>query len=77
MSPDAQSILQQALSLPAEDQAEIADALNVAAAKSGRLPFDPSWLEETERRLARYDAGLSQPVPWEEVRAEVQRRIGQ
>ena len=77
MSPDVQSVLDQALLLPTDQQIALIDALTVATAKNGELPFDPSWIEEVERRLANYDSGLSKAIPWDEVRAEGLRRLGQ
>ena len=75
MTQAAKDVLQAALALPAEDQAELLDELIVARDVAlGNLPFDPAWLDEADRRLAEYDAGLAEMIPWEEVKRRARER---
>ncbi|MCE9606129.1 MAG: addiction module protein [Planctomycetia bacterium] len=74
MSPDVQSILQQALSLPPQEQWALIDALQTAAVESGGRPYDESWDEVVRQRSADFDAGQAQTYTWEEVQAELRRR---
>lgn len=39
-------------------------------------PLSDEWLAEIQRPSAEYDAGLVQPIPWEQVRADALRRAG-
>lgn len=47
---------------PAEDQEAIP-------------PLSEAWRREIDRRLAEYDAGLVQAIPWEEVKARLAARL--
>ena len=38
-------------------------------------PLSDEWIAEINRRSAEYDAGLVQPVPWEQIRADALRRL--
>jgi putative addiction module component (TIGR02574 family) len=71
MSPAAEQILQTALSLPAEEQLELIDAL-LAAQEEGR-PLDEAWMTEVRRRSAELDAGVVAPIPWSEVKKQLRR----
>jgi len=74
MSPDVESIFQQALALPPQDQWALIDALQTAAGESGQRPYDESWDEVIRQRSAEIDAGTAQTYTWEEVQAELRRR---
>lgn len=52
---EREELLNRILLMPAQDQADV----------------DASWLAEAERRLDAIDRGDDQPVPWEQVRAEL------
>jgi putative addiction module component (TIGR02574 family) len=38
--------------------------------------LSPEWTAEIQRRSAEFDAGLAQPIAWEEIRREALRRVG-
>jgi putative addiction module component (TIGR02574 family) len=65
-------LLEQALKLPAEERAALADSL----LRSLEPPMDPdidaAWRAEVARRVAELDAGAS-TIPWEQARAEILR----
>lgn len=69
------TLLQQALALPAADRENLVQALlpTLAASESGSL--HPEWETEIERRTAEYDAGLAQGTPWERVRDSARRKL--
>lgn len=52
-------IIEQALSLPPEDRAFVADAIDQSLADGGFASpeIEKAWAEEIERRLAAYDRG--------------------
>lgn len=74
MSPDFESIVQQALALPQQEQWHLIDVLQTAAGDNGRRPYDESWDEVVQRRSAEIDAGTAQTYSWDEVQAELRRR---
>ena len=73
MSHGVQHLLDAALALSDEEQLELVAALTAAVDERGLRPHDPAWLEEIDRRSAEYDAGLAQPIPWDEVRERARR----
>jgi putative addiction module component (TIGR02574 family) len=75
MTQAAKNVLRAALTLSAEDRAELLRELTAdQEIAPDDLPFDPAWLDEADRRLAEMDAGLSQGVPWEEVQRRARER---
>lgn len=68
MSPSAEKILQEALSLPEDAR------VDVAAALLESVDHDPpdegaeeAWSAEAKRRLEEVRSGAVKPVPWEEA----------
>lgn len=63
-------LLEQALKLPAEERAALADSL----LRSLEGPVDPeidaAWRAEIARRVAALDAGAP-TIPWDEARARI------
>lgn len=75
MSPNVQSILQQAMSLPHEERLELLEALDAVTAAEAPFTLDQAWIEELDRRWAAYESGESKVYTWEEVKAEARRRL--
>jgi len=75
MSPNVQSILQQAMSLPPDERLELLEALDAATAAESPFTLDQAWIDELDRRWAAYESGESKVYTWEEVRAEARRRL--
>jgi putative addiction module component (TIGR02574 family) len=73
MSPKANEVLEQALSLDEADRATVAGAL----IESLEGPADPgaeeAWSEEILRRVEALEAGSVKTVPWSEVRERLFR----
>ena len=70
MSQTTQALESAALLLPPEERARLAERLLAS------LDVDPgieaAWAVEVEKRLADWDAGLVEAVPWDEVRRQMQ-----
>jgi len=67
-------LIEEALSLPVEERALIADSL----LRSLNMPdtsIDAQWLEEARRRLQELRSGKVKPVPGDEVFAKVLKRL--
>lgn len=70
MSATADQLFLQALSLPAEDRADLTDRLVASAAEAIAPEIERAHLAEVRRRIARVDAGEVQLIPGEQVLAE-------
>jgi putative addiction module component (TIGR02574 family) len=69
-----QRLIEEALSLPVEERALIADSLM----RSLNLPStstDAEWTEVAKRRLAELRSGKVKPIPGDKVVAEVLKRL--
>ena len=67
-------LIEEALSLPVEERALIADSL----LRSLNMPdtsIDAQWLEVAKRRLQELRSGKVKPVPGDEVFAKVLKRL--
>jgi putative addiction module component (TIGR02574 family) len=69
-------IAKEALALPSEARAELADRLveSLDAADAGRL--DELWANEAKRRLYEVHEGKVTPIPGDEALARVRRSVG-
>ncbi|HXH92615.1 MAG TPA: addiction module protein [Thermoanaerobaculia bacterium] len=80
MTERAQAVLREAMSLPADERADVAAEL--LASLDDDAPEDPAavqaaWTKEIERRARRVLAGESSGQPWDDVRDRVARRLKQ
>jgi putative addiction module component (TIGR02574 family) len=76
VSQVADSLLEQALTLPAQDRAMLASGL-LASLDADQLDedeVDQLWSAETERRAAGLDSGDADVVTWEQVLQRVDER---
>lgn len=73
---DFDSLLAGASQLPVDERLQLIDALWSTVPDDSALPLSDEWMAEIRRRSAEYEAGLSQAVPWEQVRAQALRRVG-
>jgi putative addiction module component (TIGR02574 family) len=73
---DYDSLLSDASQLPIDERIELIEALWDTVPSACMPPLSDEWRAEIHRRSAEYDAGNSQPIPWEQVRADARRRAG-
>ena len=69
-------LIEEALSLPVEERALIADSL----LKSLNMPdttIDAKWVELARRRLQELRSGKVKPIPGDEVFSEILRRFNE
>jgi len=76
MSPNAATILQEALNLPRKDRAEVLERLLATFQKPPDPELDKLWAQEAEDRLEAYERGGLGAVPAEEVFARIERQRG-
>lgn len=78
MTPRTRELLSEALTLPAEERADVAAEL--LASLDEQLPDDETvaetaWAREIERRARRVMAGETAGEPWDEVRGRIARGL--
>lgn len=61
-------IEEEALRLPEEERAELAQKLLLSLGSTSESEIAEEWLAEAQRRARELDAGTVQPVPADEVR---------
>lgn len=64
------TITREALSLPAQERAELAAQLLSSLDSLAESEIEPLWLHEAARRAAEMDQGVSRRIPAEEVRRQ-------
>jgi putative addiction module component (TIGR02574 family) len=74
MSQAVATVLTAALALSDAERAELAELIaeSLPAPPSG---LHPAWGAELRRRAAEVDSGAVKPVPWDEVRKQVQAQL--
>jgi putative addiction module component (TIGR02574 family) len=78
MTSRAQDLLREALTLPAEERADVAAELLASldeAPLRDMAEVEAAWAHEIERRARRVMSGESAGEPWEDVRARVVQRL--
>lgn len=73
MSQTVAEILNAALALPESQRAELAELIEASLTSPSSL--HPAWGEELQRRAAEIDSGQVKPIPWGEVREQVQAQL--
>jgi hypothetical protein len=66
----------EALNLPREDRAFLADRLLSSLGGEVLSDIDAAWVAEAEHRYAEYKDGIRQPVPAADVFADADRILG-
>lgn len=78
MPSRAQDLLREALTLPAEQRANIAAELLASLEEvpvEDAVQIEAAWAREIERRSRRVMSGESAGERWEDVRARINRRL--
>lgn len=71
MEQSSQSILDQALKLPPNERAEVAEQLIQSLEPPADGEVEQAWQQEIQQRLSEITSGVAKTIPWEEV----QRRL--
>ena len=71
MSRDAGEILKEALALPPEARAALADYLWHSLYAEMDANAEEAWSQEIKRRIADLDSGKVAAIPWSEARARL------
>jgi putative addiction module component (TIGR02574 family) len=75
MGEQPNKLLQEALTLSADERAALAAALiETLEVGSADADVEAAWAAEIERRIADIDAGVVKTIPWPEARAAIVRR---
>lgn len=75
MSRDAGEILKEALALPAEARAALADSLWDSLEEQSDESTEEAWRNEVKKRLAELDSGAVLAIPWSEARARLLAKL--
>ena len=73
----AQILLQEALTLPDEERAEIAGALLESLEPQPDEDVETAWRQEVAARVAALEAGDVPMTPWEEIRDRFLARLSE
>ena len=73
---DLRAIANEALHLPMEDRAELAQKLLLSLDEPSSEEVEQEWLAEARRRAKEVDAGMVQLVPAETVRERARKLLG-
>jgi len=71
MRQHSQAILEQALKLPVQERAAVAEQLIQSLEPVQEAEVEQAWQQEIQQRISDLDNGVATAIPWEEV----QRRI--
>ena len=71
MKRDAGEILKEALALPLEARAALADSLWDSLETEVDAEAEEAWRQEIHRRVAELDSGVVKSIPWSEARAQL------
>jgi putative addiction module component (TIGR02574 family) len=75
MTRHAETVLQQALTLPEEERAKIAGALLESLEPVPEADVETAWRQEVAARMAVLEAGEVKTTPWEEIRDRLLARL--
>jgi putative addiction module component (TIGR02574 family) len=75
MSREPSDILKEALALPVEARAAIADSLIESLDSEIEPGAYEEWEREIQRRIAEVEAGTAKTIPWSEARARVMSHL--
>jgi putative addiction module component (TIGR02574 family) len=74
MARSARELFEEAMKLDPQERATLMRLLIESWTPSPRRGPDDAWRVEIERRMAELDSGAVEAVPWEELRARLDRR---
>ena len=74
MSSEVSELLKQALALPVDERATLANTL-LDSLETEQVAVQEAWDEEVARRIRELDAGKAVTVPWEQARRQLLARV--
>jgi putative addiction module component (TIGR02574 family) len=74
MSQTVSELLGAALALPEAERAELAELI-AASLTAPTSSLHPAWGAELHRRTAEIESEQVKPIPWDEVRKQVQAQL--
>lgn len=77
MARDAGEILKDALELPAEARAALADSLWESLEGRPDEAVEDAWRKEIQRRVRDLDSGTVATIPWSEVRTRLLSKLSE
>ena len=75
MSKAAEKLLNEALTLPTDERAELAAELIASLDGPRDADLESAWAAEIERRAAKVLSGESKGIPWADVRRRIEREL--
>lgn len=75
MRKDPAELLKDALSLPPEGRAALADSLLESLDQEIDEGAEQAWLDEIQKRLREIDAGAIAMLPWEEAERRLWSKV--
>jgi putative addiction module component (TIGR02574 family) len=76
MSVLRDKLFQEALQLDEAERAALAGMLIDSIDNDVEEGVEAAWIAEIERRVAELDAGTVETIPWEVVRDDLRRKLG-
>lgn len=77
MTRQAETLLQQALTLDERERAKVAGALLESLEPEAEADVEAAWRQEVAARIADQDSSGLNATPWEEVRDEILARLSE
>lgn len=71
MSHKGQKVLEEALTLPPEERADLAATLIDSLDEKEEEAVDEAWAREIHRRMSEVDSGAVKTIPWSEARKRI------
>ena len=75
MSSKAQKVLQEALTLPPAERADVAATLLDSLDEQEDEGVEQAWAQEIERRIREVESGAVKMIPWSEARCRLRARM--
>ena len=75
MNRKAQKVLEEALTLPAADRADLAATLLDSLDGQEDEGVEEAWAREIERRIQEAESGAVKMIPWSEARRRLRARL--
>lgn len=67
MSERSEALLEQALKLPVNERAALAEQLIQTLEPGADHEVEAAWQAEVQRRLSEVERGVAEMIPWEDV----------